>query len=552
MTITVENGNNPTGEVIQVKPPYFVGQSPYPIPPPGKAAIPMYPYPAYPPYAQPVFRPPYILPNGAKASPPAVPIIPAPTSPPTISTISPTNGKNTIVDPKVVGTSSSTQPKLVQPQQYSNYNYYYYPQMQQTPTGKPGIYPYMYQPPLQQPNTTFSTISPTANINAKTPLIKNKQSISKQPAPEAIISPPTANGSIPTFNTLSTPQRVPYPPTDPKRNSQFKPVPFPQYFMPPNAANGPKFNPYPPVYGRGMPIVPQIMPNSQQQKLGPNKNQQGTIFKVPPTGTISNIVPKGVVPMQNNNANRGRGKLRGKQVPTTQQPLAPLLIRNVMPHMPMSPPQVMPMMNPYGMVGTQQNIPTISYPVFPNVRSQPLQHLSTLVKMEKKISNQDMPIIIEEEESPVKTMIEIKEEEKQVFEPINNKMEIEEHVDDFENQHVDNVLLERLFEEQRVKYPITFKSMLLGKTDYEYYKPVISVFSGRKLPFVIRRDNETEPLKKQLLKEIMGHHYGHDKYQRYYQVGSIDYCHLQEWHLPQVNTLLSKAFWPDIDSMFFN
>jgi ribosomal protein S18 acetylase RimI-like enzyme len=38
-----------------------------------------------------------------------------------------------------------------------------------------------------------------------------------------------------------------------------------------------------------------------------------------------------------------------------------------------------------------------------------------------------------------------------------------------------------------------------------------------------------------------------NNFEKYYRVGSLDYCHIQEWHLPQVNSLLSKAFWPCID-----
>ncbi|KAJ1976366.1 hypothetical protein H4R34_004005 [Dimargaris verticillata] len=70
-----------------------------------------------------------------------------------------------------------------------------------------------------------------------------------------------------------------------------------------------------------------------------------------------------------------------------------------------------------------------------------------------------------------------------------------------------------------------------------------SPFLARKLKPFIRRDYETTPTKLKLLEQIARRDGATSQPRRY----PIDYCYFQQCHLEQVNALLSRAFWPDID-----
>lgn len=54
----------------------------------------------------------------------------------------------------------------------------------------------------------------------------------------------------------------------------------------------------------------------------------------------------------------------------------------------------------------------------------------------------------------------------------------------------------------------TFRSLILGKTDEEYYIEQISPYTLKKLKPFIRRDYISLPLKKKLIKDLMSFHYG--------------------------------------------
>jgi ribosomal protein S18 acetylase RimI-like enzyme len=610
----------PTGtDVVSIEqtqsitnPTFYVTQPTFPIPP-GTAqlhpkGVPVYYNPAFTGYHSPVFKGPqrpFALPNGNANKIPLAPgkmPIPAPSTTKTdpsgkTVTTSSAIGNNT-AQVKVTGTSSSTPMRMVQAPNYGGY--YYYPQMQLQ--GKSGMYPYIYQPPVQPGSV------PVKTPNNKTLLPQQSQQPAqnqtkptlqgKQPATETIVSPPitstpTSSNISSTLSTTSTSQQIQlglYYPQVAKTNGQY-PMPYGSggYFVPnPNFINGPsngknaqtvppKF-PYPPgIYGRNIAVFPQSIPMTNVATNKPTQSAQQqpintgtatntvkpitTLFKMPPNA-VGRVVTSTNAPL-NKIPNRGRG--RGKApTPDGQRATAPpLLIRNApMPMAHISMQQPIRMMPPYGMV-------PMNYSIFPNGNQESFQipHLSTLSKTEKKSSNQDTPIIIDEEESTKPQVIKsVNREENKTNTSSIETLQVQGDIDDSvekmfmeaipdedqnkaltEKQYIRNINLERLYDEQGSMYPITFRSILHGKTDYDYYRPIVSENSVKIIPALIRRDYETEPLKKCLIRDLMSYHYGYDKYELFYEVGSIDYSHMQEWHLAQINSLLSKAFWPDID-----
>jgi GNAT superfamily N-acetyltransferase len=565
--VILHSQTSPTSVVAPLVPVVSTTSPPFFMPPTafqngqtnGKAIL--YPYGAYPGYTplpSPVFGtavPPKG--KGTKSVPVKPPVPINVNQPPTPTSAKATTPSGAVPTPqKFTGTSTSTSsPRMVQgsphmvPQQF--YGYYYQ-------NMKPGVYPYMQGYPPPMPNGAFP--STTNNPPKKKTKIATQ---GKQPPPEVRVSPPTIPNTTNPSPTTQQPSpqftRGPfyYPP-----NSKY-PMPFPNgayYSVPgtypsgttqPNTINNtqkylPTYPMYPPN-GRGMPIIGIPCPPPTKGKKGAPA-MPGTLFKVPP----SNAMPagRGVPPIQapqpiQKPAPKGRGRGRGAKpsVLGNRPGQQPLLVRNtMMQHVPlqqsMTPLRVMA---PYGMMSPHVMPLGMPYPtpVFTNPRIPP-----------KDVNTQDTPIIIEDKED--ETMTETIEPTIEVVQD-----EIEKSVDVFMDALPDEeppkqltekqiMKLKRILHEQQTQYPVTFHSMMFGKSDEEYYQPVVSLNSARSLPAIIYRDWETEPPKKQLLRQLMQHHYG-AKYENYYQVGTIDYCHMQEWHLPQVNSLLSRAFWPCID-----
>ncbi|CAB4064856.1 Mitochondrial ornithine transporter 1,60S ribosomal protein L21-2,60S ribosomal protein L21-A,60S ribosomal protein L21,60S ribosomal protein L21-B,Cysteine-rich protein 2-binding protein,60S ribosomal protein L21-1 [Lepeophtheirus salmonis] len=85
----------------------------------------------------------------------------------------------------------------------------------------------------------------------------------------------------------------------------------------------------------------------------------------------------------------------------------------------------------------------------------------------------------------------------------------------------------------------TFKMKLVGRD--EYSKTIMSPFTGRMLKPYIRRDLESRPLKLRLLNEIVS------RGKKIIDSHPIDYCYVQPHHIPAINSLVEKFFWPGID-----
>ncbi|KAI8892072.1 hypothetical protein BC833DRAFT_612704 [Globomyces pollinis-pini] len=95
-------------------------------------------------------------------------------------------------------------------------------------------------------------------------------------------------------------------------------------------------------------------------------------------------------------------------------------------------------------------------------------------------------------------------------------------------------------------YKKSFLSRLLGdpflSNTLTSQEPFASPFTGRLLPSYIARDYDSNPLRKILLESIAQHNDSQItvKY-------PIDYVHFQDFHLQQVNDMLRRIFWDDID-----
>ncbi|KAL0491695.1 hypothetical protein AKO1_010159 [Acrasis kona] len=158
------------------------------------------------------------------------------------------------------------------------------------------------------------------------------------------------------------------------------------------------------------------------------------------------------------------------------------------------------------------------------------------------LNNQNEPIIIDEDDTTTQEKIELPKENNQ-----QSKLNMEpQKALISEEQHMKNMMLDRIKKQKEEKWPSTFKSTIVGKSDREYYSHVVHNAKVELIPCLIRRDVESTPTKVKLFKNLMRHHYK-DKWEEHYQIGSIDYCHMQEHHVSQVNSLLSVFFWPDID-----
>ncbi|KAJ1975744.1 hypothetical protein H4R35_003012 [Dimargaris xerosporica] len=98
-----------------------------------------------------------------------------------------------------------------------------------------------------------------------------------------------------------------------------------------------------------------------------------------------------------------------------------------------------------------------------------------------------------------------------------------------------------------IPYHRSFASRLYGQTLKRHTlgatQAWTSPFLARRLKPFIRRDYETTPTKLKLLEQIARRSDSTAQLYRY----PIDYCYFQRCHLAQVNALLSRAFWPDID-----
>ncbi|KIJ55128.1 hypothetical protein M422DRAFT_41196 [Sphaerobolus stellatus SS14] len=98
-------------------------------------------------------------------------------------------------------------------------------------------------------------------------------------------------------------------------------------------------------------------------------------------------------------------------------------------------------------------------------------------------------------------------------------------------------VLEALYSIKRTPYSSSFASRLLGGT----------TLPKAQLP--VYRDWKTRSLWMDLLTDIKLHycllHPGEDEIEDI--TAPIDYMTLQRWHLPQLNDLLSRIFWPGID-----
>jgi ribosomal protein S18 acetylase RimI-like enzyme len=93
---------------------------------------------------------------------------------------------------------------------------------------------------------------------------------------------------------------------------------------------------------------------------------------------------------------------------------------------------------------------------------------------------------------------------------------------------------------------LSFRAKLLGVTNVSGYPwPLESPYTGNKLPVYLHRETETLPPKAQILHAIRSLNGGDDTTTDI--PNSIDFMHLRKEHLPQLNRLLSDAFWPNID-----
>ncbi|TPX38900.1 hypothetical protein SeMB42_g06451 [Synchytrium endobioticum] len=98
-----------------------------------------------------------------------------------------------------------------------------------------------------------------------------------------------------------------------------------------------------------------------------------------------------------------------------------------------------------------------------------------------------------------------------------------------------------------IPYEDSFAATLFGlpflSTSLTAAEPRSSPYTGRVLKPFIWKDYTSQPPGMMILGEIRNL-YGNESEEPY---NSIDYCHLQFWHLDQVNDLLWRVFWPGID-----
>lgn len=93
----------------------------------------------------------------------------------------------------------------------------------------------------------------------------------------------------------------------------------------------------------------------------------------------------------------------------------------------------------------------------------------------------------------------------------------------------------------------SFITRLIGGDSQTLYRPITSPYTSRILKPFIRRDNESRPLKLQLLQQIIAHGHRHDPEWKPPPISSIDYCYVQPHHIPSVNAMCREFFWPGID-----
>jgi hypothetical protein len=86
-----------------------------------------------------------------------------------------------------------------------------------------------------------------------------------------------------------------------------------------------------------------------------------------------------------------------------------------------------------------------------------------------------------------------------------------------------------------------FSKSILGRTDEEYTREIISPYSLKKLDFFIRRDSTLKVNQKLLLNELSTFHFNQ------FEDISIDFCYMKSFQLDQVNQLIRRFYWNSID-----
>lgn len=139
-----------------------------------------------------------------------------------------------------------------------------------------------------------------------------------------------------------------------------------------------------------------------------------------------------------------------------------------------------------------------------------------------------------------------------IFEASTLEMDTHQHLESIIGINRASEIYRKWKRETRKQRRTSFRGQLLGRDDGEYYAPLFSLFSLKHVDPFIARDLSTFSPKMKLLSELMVFHYGDEDYRRYYRVGSIDYCRMQPWHADQINHMLSRHYWPNIDISCFN
>jgi hypothetical protein len=103
-----------------------------------------------------------------------------------------------------------------------------------------------------------------------------------------------------------------------------------------------------------------------------------------------------------------------------------------------------------------------------------------------------------------------------------------------------NIAIQRLEEFSSLEKK-KFSKSILGRTDEEYTREIISPYSLKKLDFFIRRDFNLKVNQKSLLNELLTFHFNQ------FEDVSIDFCYLKSFQLDQVNQLIRRFYWNSID-----